>query len=90
MQRSFPSPYHKIFQALVPGAPRARSNPEETTAWFPKLDKVEGRCPADPVLPEVWRDAARAGDGSSSTDFRPPLTSDSPSRSRPRAPKAGR
>src|SRR5208337_1642355 len=53
-------------------------------------DKVEGRCPADPVLPEVWRDAMRAGNGSSSIDFRPPLTSDSPSRSRPRAPTAGR
>src|SRR5271157_779797 len=32
--------------------------------------------PADSVLPEIWRDAVRAGDGSSSTDFRPFLTSE--------------
>jgi fructose-1,6-bisphosphatase II len=35
--------------------------------------------PADSVLPESWRDARRADDGSSSTGFRPPLTSELPS-----------
>ena len=89
---AFLPPYHEDLpgRCTVLGVPRARSNPEEKRLLdFQSSIRSKADAPLILSYPRSGETPCELVDGSSSIDFRPPLTSDSPSRPHRQKPGVG-